>query len=474
MERCRRAACRNAPRSEAGVALLVVLILLVILTGSSVAFVWFMNQQQARVGNRLRSAAAMAVAEAGIHRALAILESVTPDGPSAGRGWRPAVYSETVPAGAFEGTFTLSLADGPGGSILITSAGNVGGVTRRLRARVFLSSPAMLVAIYGSSIVRLEGPPAATYILPYGAGIGDRPWVHMASGQAIWIATMDAAINRPSAELDAAAGPVDALASGRALPAPGPLRLMLADGADLRIDQVDHKVSADELRVGGINIQGVEVRAGLLPGLPEVDREFYRAQATANAANAALNKAAGRYAGNSTLALKRDSLYGQEEFQQIQTYLKAGVQPQQLRGVIYVAGGVTLDQEQHLQIADGALVTDATIQITQRSSLEVTHSAATRTLPGIIVLDKGEVVITQNARLRVHGLVYASHVFDVSQGARVDIVGSILGNDPGFSFVNMAATVVIRYDPAVMGTQGLHVPDDTPVVAWVAAWEELP
>ncbi len=454
--------------------LLVVLVLLVILTGSSVTFVWFMNQQQTRAGNRLRSAAAMTVAEAGIHRALSILESVAPDGRPLGRNWRQAEYSETTPVGAFEGKVTLSLADGPGGSIFITSVGEVGGVTRRARARVYLSSPAMLVAIYGSSIVRLEGPPAATYILPYGAGIGDRPWIHMASGQGIWIATMDATINKPSADLDAAAGPVDALASGRALPAPGPLRLMLADGADLRVDQVEHTVSVGELRAGGINIQGVEVRAGRLPGLPEVDREFYLAQATSNTANAALNEAAGRYVGNSTLTLKRDSLYAQAEFKQVQTYLKAGLQPQQLRGVIYIIGGLTLDQEQRLQIADGALVTDATIQVTQRASLEVTHSAATRTLPGIIVLDKGELVVARNARLRVHGLVYASHVFDVGQGARVDVVGSILGNDPGFSFVNMAATVVIRYDPAVMGTPGLRVPDDTPVVAWVAAWEELP
>ena len=34
--------------------------------------------------------------------------------------------------------------------------------------------------------------------------------------------------------------------------------------------------------------------------------------------------------------------------------------------------------------------------------------------------------------------------------------------------------IVIRYDPAVLGTPGLRVPVDAPVIAWVARWEELP
>ncbi len=58
--------------------------------------------------------------------------------------------------------------------------------------------------------------------------------------------------------------------------------------------------------------------------------------------------------------------------------------------------------------------------------------------------------------------------------ARADIVGAALSADRGLSFRNVAATVVIRYDPAVLGTPGLHVAADAPVVAWVAAWEELP
>jgi hypothetical protein len=90
------------------------------------------------------------------------------------------------------------------------------------------------------------------------------------------------------------------------------------------------------------------------------------------------------------------------------------------------------------------------------------------------VLDDGALVVTRDARLRVHGLVYANRRIDIGINARIDIVGAVLANDPELSFRSFAASVVIRYDPAVFGTPGLRVRDDAPVVAWVAAWEELP
>ena len=74
----------------------------------------------------------------------------------------------------------------------------------------------------------------------------------------------------------------------------------------------------------------------------------------------------------------------------------------------------------------------------------------------------------------MHGLVYANRIMYVDENARVDIVGSVLGNDPDLSFRNALGVVVIRYDPAVLGTLGLRVPIGAPVVAWISAWEELP
>jgi len=464
-------------RPEAGAALLAVLILLLVVVGSSTSFIWFMNQQQTHTGLRLRAAAAVAVAEAGVHRALSILESVAPEDGSPGRKWRPASHSETLAAGQFEGRFTITIADGPGGGVAITSTGEVAGVRRRLRAQVYLASPSLLVALLGTSFVRLERPPATTVILPYGGHLSDRPWTHIAAGQELWFATTDVSINDPSKPLETSAGPMD----GPARPGnsthpwrPGPIRILLARGADLTIDRDHQRVDVQQLRALGIYVDGVVLHAEALPRLPEVDAVYYQAQASENMANARLNQAAGEHLGDHLLARKHDSLYTAEEFERVQTFLQAGLATPRLRGVIYIKGGLVLLDGQRLTIADGALVAEGTVQVSQGASLEVTHSAVTRTLPGILILRAGALLVTREARLRAHGLVFASRVIDVGDGAHLDVVGAVLGNDAGLSFRNSAGSVVIRYDPAVLGTPGLLTPDDGPVVAWVTTWEELP
>ncbi|MGQ0570570.1 MAG: hypothetical protein ACT4P5_13770 [Armatimonadota bacterium] len=457
--------------------LLVVLVLVLVVTGSSASFIWFMNQQQARAGVRHRSAAAISLAEAGVHRALTILETIAPDGSSPGRSWRPAAYSETLSVGPLEGRFVVSLTDGTDGAIVITSVGEVAGSARRLRARVHLASPALLAALYGASHVHLERPPAAVVILPYGAGIGDRPWIHMAAGRGIDFATTDVSINDPSITFEAGPGPVDAPESSHnptMLRAPGPARLLLARSADLTLGEAHQRVDVQQLRVMGVYVDGVVLYTRELPELPKVDRVYYQTLAAANTGNASLNEAAGRYSGDGDLARKRDSLYSRMDFESLMAHVRAERHPARLRGVIYIRGGLSLLDGQYLKIVDGALITESTAFLGRGASLEVTHSAATRTLPGVIVLDHGALVVTQHARLRVHGLVYVNRMIDVGRDARVDIVGAVLGNDPEMSFRSFAAPVVIRYDPAVFGTPGLRVRDDTPVVAWVAAWEELP
>jgi hypothetical protein len=143
-------------------------------------------------------------------------------------------------------------------------------------------------------------------------------------------------------------------------------------------------------------------------------------------------------------------------------------------GVVYVTGEVTLGAGRRVHISDGTLVADDSVMVGDRAALQITHTAATRALPGLIVLDPGRLAVGRAARLDVHGLVYAGRVFDAIYDAKVHIVGSVIGADPVISVNNLAATVVIRYDPAVLGTPGLKVPDGSPVVAWVAGWEELP
>ncbi len=460
-----------------GVVLLVVLGILLVVGGSSVLFISLMNQQQKNAGLRYRSLAAMALAESGVHRTLAVLETVTPDGRLAGRTWRPAGYAEVMPAGPLQGQFTLSLTDDLDGAVVVTSVGEAGGVARRLRARVYLTSPAVLAALYGAGILRLDAAPAAMFIVPYGIHGEDFPLIHLAAGIGIWFGGTGVRINDPSVAFSAGPGPIDppsgaAAASSARL---GAARVLLAQGAAVRVGEYSVAADPQQMRESGINVKDFLIRQ-TFPPAPQVDRTYYRPRAAANTANADLNKAAGEYAADSMLARKRDSLYTQDEFDELLLYLNAGLRPARLQGVVYIKGGVTLRDGQILRIADGTLLTEGPLDLDVQASLEVTHSARTRALPGIIVLPQreGELVVGERARLHAHGLVYVGGAFVVATGAHVEIVGSVLVSYQGFSFSNFGGVVVIRYDRAVLGTPGLQVSPDTPSVAWVASWEELP
>jgi hypothetical protein len=350
-------------------------------------------------------------------------------------------------------------------------------VTPDACARAYLAPPTLLAALHGSGFVRLESPPAATIILPYGAGLGDRPWIHIAAGRGIWFATPDVSINNPTAALRAGPGPVDAPAgpsSATAVPRPGPVRLLLAQSAELTLGPTQTRVDVQQLRVMGAYIDGAVLRSAELPPPPEVDRTFFEREAANNTRNAALNAAAGRYFGDDDLARKRDSRFTQTEFEKIQVYLQETHQPARFRGVSYIAGDMTLVEGESMQILDGALITEGTVRLSAGAVLEIEHSTGTRTMPGLMVLDNGALVVTRGARLRAHGLVYVNRAIDIGEAATLDVVGAVMGNDPGLSFRNMASTVVIRYDPAVLGTPALQLPADVPVVAWIASWEELP
>lgn len=464
---------------ERGLVLPAVLIVLLIVGGSAVLFVTFMQGQQTRAGGRYRASAALAAAEAGVHRALAILEGTAPGGTAPGaaapdRSWRPAAYVETVGAGPGAGGFTVSVTDSADGAIVISSAGEVAGTVRRLRARVYLATPALLAALYGAGVIHLERPPAAMTILSYGAGIRDRPWIHVAAGSGISFATADVSINDPAARFEARPGPIDAAdAQGPTMVrAPGPVRLLLARGADLTLGPDRRRVDVAQLQAAGVYVAGVVEHADAVPAPPRVDRAYYRTQAAANVANQDMNEAAGRLFGDAVLERQRGSLYTPAQFERILAYVRE--RPGPLRGVIYVRGGVSLTDGAHLRIIDGALVTESTAYLSRDAAIDVTHSAGTRTLPGLVVLDDGALILTFGARLRAHGLVYVSGMIDLGRDARVDVVGAVLGNDPELSVRSYASSVVIRYDPAVMGTPGLRVEAGAAAITWIAAWEEVP
>jgi len=458
-------------------ALLAVLIVAFVVAGASASFAWLMDQQQTRAGWRYHSTAALAAAEAGVYWSLAVLEGTAPDG-TPGRAWRPSAYIESWRAGPLQGRFTVSLVDDTDGAVLITSTGEVAGVARRVRARVYLATPALLAAIYARGIAYLERPPAALVVLPYGAGIGDRPWIHLAAGRGVHFASTDVAINGPASPFVTSAGPMDWPESANVptmIRSPGPVRFLLPRGAGLTLGPQRLPVDIQDLRAFGVDVAGVVLPGETLPDLPGIDRSYYRGLAARNTANADVNEAAGKHAGDDALASKRDSLYSSVEFEQLTRYLRAEGLTGPLRGLIYVEdGGVSLLDGQQLSIVEGGLVTESTVEIADGASLEITHSAATRTTPGLVIVDTGGLIVTQGGRLRVHGVLYASRTIDLGVDAQVDVVGAVLGDDAEYSLRTYGASLVVRYDPAVLGTRGFRATTNMPVVAWVAAWEELP
>jgi hypothetical protein len=401
-----------------------------------------------------------------------VLESAAIEGGQAGRAWRPTAYAEQLHVGPLEGRFVLSIVDTDGDGLVVTSTGQVSGVQRRLRARVALASPALLAGLYAASVLRVEEPPARLIIVPYSAGIGDLPWIHLAAGREVWFATPDVSVNDPAALPQVAPGPLDT--PGVRLPRMATARVLLARDGLVTVSDDRRPVEAHQLRAAGVRVEAVVTRTESFPALPIVDEAYYQRGARRNTANQPLNRAAGEYAGDAALAAKRDSLYSVREFEQVQIYLANGVAGPRLRGLVYVTGGVEIAEGERLRIDDGSLITEGTIHLRPGARLEVVHGASTRVQPALLATRGGALLVASAAEVRVHGLVYVSRVIDVQQGARVDVVGAIAGNDQGLSLRNRAGLLVVRYDPAVVGTPGLVVSDRDQVMAWVAGWEELP
>lgn len=460
---------------ESGHVLLAVLIMFMAISLSATSFIWFMNQQQTYAGRRYQDVAALYAAEGGIQRVLAALESASQDdGP--GRSWRPRDYAEPFESGPLKGRFTVSVEGNGDGSLVVTSEGVVGSATRRLQARVSLASPALLAALYGASVVQFERPTATVVILPYGRTLTTERWVHVAAGEAIrFVDTGASAINAP-VTFEVPVGPLEALDRTREGCRAGglrPARLLLANDAELMVSKGLHRVDLQQLRAQGFHLDGHLIEVDRFPSPPQVDRNFYSSLAAANTANAEINRLAGQRANNRQLAQRRNSLYQPQEMIEILRYDASRRSPTTLRGLIYVAGGLELADGSRLAIVDGALVAERSIFIGEKAELTITHTPQMRTFPGLLVLDQGGLMLDEKAKLKAHGLVYVSRSLDIGQGAVVELVGALLAKDPMLSVRNDGGQILICYDQAVLGTPGLRVGADEPIIAWVSDWREV-
>jgi len=454
-------------RGPAGQTLLVVLTIMLAVTVSAGSFIWYMNRQQARAGLRYRTVAALSLAQAGVRRALAVFEGTAPDG-SPGRLWRPVGYEEVVAAGSLGGGFRLTVTPERDGAVVVTSDGTAGGVTRRLRARVYLASPALLAGVSAAGSVQVGAPSGAVTIVAYAAP-ADRPWVHIAAATEVWFFTADFPLNDAAAALPA--GPVDLLPGASAgAGAADPVQLLLGAEASLALGGDRRPVDPSALRAAGLRVED-PWRPDPFPAIPGVDQDFYRDLAAANSANAEINRQAGELANDPDLRKKPDSFYDAEQFARVVRFLASRTDPPELRGILYVAGRVTIPPDVDLRLADGALVAGNTVKLEEGARFTVSHTAGTRRLPAVLVLGTGGLVLSAHAELLAHGLVYAAQTIEVTPDAGLRVVGAVASNDPGIS-VRVRGALTVRYDPAVLGTPGLRVAGRAPVTAWAAEWQE--
>jgi hypothetical protein len=455
--------------------LLSVLVLFFAIYFSVAAFLWFMSGQQTQAGARYRDAAALSAAEAGIQRALALLESPTEE-PLSPTARLPLNHTEPISMGSLSGDFTISVAAGGDGSFTVTSVGAVAGRMRRLEARVTVASPALLAGLYAASVVQFERPSSRAVIAPYNAKLARERWVHVMAGEAIRFIDVTASIINGSAGVEFLRGPLSGPDdSGRAcsLGEARTARLAMPRGAELTIGREFERVGAQDLRTMGYRVEEYRTAPERFPAPPRIDRGLYTAMAAANNENAGLNRAAGEFSGDRWLARKLHSVYAPHEASDILRYAAFARSRPVLRGVVYVTGGVELAAGRALAIEDGSLVAERNLVIGEGAELVITHTPRTRTLPGLLILDEGGLLLDQRSRLNAHGLVYVSRSVEMGEGAAVDVVGALLAAHPYVAVRSDGGRLGICYDQAVLGTPGLTVGPRAPVIAWVSDWKEV-
>ncbi|HEY3246799.1 MAG TPA: hypothetical protein VGK88_00730 [bacterium] len=445
--------------NEQGQLMPMVLGLLVIAAVISVAFVALVVTRQQLVGYRYRVLAARYAAEAGIERAIWELR-----GPDRVLGLR-------VPLGnGSGGRFAVESVDDQGGGFLrIVSRGEFRGLTRKVQATVKLSPGVLRYALFGDRLLRFEGSESRTYVVPASSARGCASGGLFGSNREVWIATPGVAINDFAGTLLPLR---DGDQSDRVLTATG--QLVLPAGAVLTFGG-DHRPVDDpaELSLEDIKLGAAIVVGGPPEEPPSIDRAVLQSLAEANTANAELNEAVGRRMGRPDLRLKRNSVYEREDFDLIVRYLTLAP-GEVLTGPIFVRSSAVVPDGASIRIVDGFLATEGSLTIKTGGRLEVRHSLRSRLLPGVVTIGAtAPLVVQQHGTLVVDGLVYAGRIFDAGEGAVIDIVGSLMAADPLLSFRNHSATVVVRYDPAVLGTIGIRPPPGVGAVVRIVAWTEV-
>lgn len=460
-------------RRQGGQALLMVVVVMMILQVIAWAFLARVNVEQRLAGGSTRSLAALYLAEAGLQKALAMLEDRAL--PGTGKNGDLLPYEETLGPG----TFTIERLDaGTDGVVVITVRGDVAGARRRLQAVVRIGPQALAYGLYGQNIVAFDGR-SRTYLVPFHIGWGQRRRVPaLAAGGEIRFDSREAALNvfrgqrLPPREGESNDQMLRRASDGTG-PASGLVDLVLAGRAQLRavLTYIPPRLEELRRRVDELGVRQVMVRPPL--AAPSLDVDHYRALAEANTANAAINAAAAAASGHPDLRTKAHSRYSAEELVAIFDYLKRTDRPRSvLRGVVFVYGPLDLSGRGTLTITDGTLIVEGDLTIGGGVRLEVRHGPAAWGMPGLVAsavegAQEGSIYIERDAMAVVDGLVLAEGNVEVL-GGLLDVIGAVSAG----SFMNGDGVTVTRYDSRVVATAGLRRADRG--LAEVLSWQELP
>ena len=463
-------------RRQDGHALVAVLILLLVLSAVAGAYLWRMNADQGQVGRAQQSAAALYLAEAGAEKALWQLAH----GASlAVRGTEGSLegYEEVQGSGRFVIEKVAQIAEG---TVEITVRGDAGGVTRRLRVTARLAPKALSFGLYAGKTMALLRQ-ARLYTVPSVEGgkaserLGDiavarHLWVEDGVGlnhvDGRDVTTRDGTVRDYTLfGLTAAIGTV--FREGEILPdLVGTGEPPLAYGSDF--DTLD-VLSALQFKYPHVMARALRYES---VSMPPVDLDAFRALARESRGNRAVNKTVGERMRDRLLTEKQDSLYTQEQFERILWYLdgenrtRAKGKELGLVGTIFVEGIVTIRGA--LRIDEGALVVKGVVWVAERARLEVRHSAAITSLPGVIAFgDGGAIRLAQESMVIVDGMVLAGTGLEVYQ-ATIDVSGAIV---TGQGLLNDGGLMVVRYRPDVMRTVGIGRTAE--VLVRPLSWQEV-
>ncbi len=507
----------QTPRGERGIALVTLLAVVLIVTVISLALIGLMNTDLTHASLQHAVARSFYLAQAGLGEAR-VKVAAAPD---------PAAF--TTPAAGVTvayggGHFTYWIDAGPAengcgaGLKTLEAQGAVGFLGRTIGSRVRacgVPGTPVLAALFGVGRVQFQGSASRVYLAPYqvgspggGGSLGSFTEVNFADGDVRLNALSEDHIEtvelrdgkildyalygfpqRPDYNPNAAADAVPWVLSVfgdlmKGQPSTGPLPnrcgtpyACLTVGNTLTdVRNVAELRRADYVR----HVYMDDVREQTFPPLA-LAPQMFRALAAQNRANAQLNRIVG-------LGSKADSLYERMEFYRLLFYL-AEHREKFLRGPVYVRGTVELLRSMNLGgdagnvtlAVEGDLIVDKDLALTNRHDLS---SAAGRRLPGIVVLGapealsnpteicghehvtgSGRLVVCEESRLTVDGLIYTQDGMAIGPRASVDQVGAMYHGSRGTSnasFTSNNATIVLRFDPLALSAFGRGIA----IVSW--------